>query len=96
MMQLSSNMMTHHFVMTPSLLFKILKIDNFDDFSSDIDYNSSADVFRDVISLIINQCHFQATEWSLRRTQCPPAAQHKQAKRACLYKIEYSKSILNQ
>ena len=30
--------------------------DKFDDFSSDIDYNSRTDVFRDVISFIINQC----------------------------------------
>ena len=58
MMQLSlqSKMMTHHFVMTSSLLIKILKIDKFGDFSCDIDYKSRTDVFRDVISLIINQC----------------------------------------
>ena len=49
-------MMTHHFVMTSSLLIKILKIDKVGDFSCDIDYNSRKDVFRDVISLIINQC----------------------------------------
>ena len=49
-------MMTHHFVMTSSLLIKILKIDKFGDFSCDIDYNSRTDVFKDVISLIINQC----------------------------------------
>ena len=48
--------MTHHFVMTSSLLIKILKIDKFSDFSCDNDYNSGTDVFRDVISLIINQC----------------------------------------
>ena len=48
-------MKTHHFVMTSSLLIKILKIDKFGDFSCDIDYNSRTDVFRDVISLIINQ-----------------------------------------
>ena len=48
--------MTHHFVMTSSLLNKILKIDKFCDFSCDIDYNSRTDVFRDVISVIINQC----------------------------------------
>ena len=48
--------MTHHFVMTSSLHIKIFKIDNFGDFSCDIDYNSRTDVFRDVISLIINQC----------------------------------------
>ena len=48
--------MTHHFVMTSSLRINILKIDKFGDFSCDIDYNSSTDVFRDVISLIIIQC----------------------------------------
>ena len=35
---------------------KILKIDKFVDFSCDILYNSRTDVFRDVFSLIINQC----------------------------------------
>ena len=49
--------MTHHFVMTSSLLIKILKINKFGDFSCDIDYNSWTDVFRDVISLIFNQCN---------------------------------------
>ena len=49
-------MITRHFVMTSSLRIKILKIDEFGDFSCDIDYNSRTDVFRDVISLIINQC----------------------------------------
>ena len=48
--------MTHHFVMTSSLPIKILKIDKFGDLSCDINYNSRTDVFRDVISLIINQC----------------------------------------
>ena len=56
MTQLSSKMMTHHFVMTSSLLIKILKIDKFVDFSCDIDYHSRTDVFRDVNHLIINQC----------------------------------------
>ena len=37
-MQLSSKKITHHSVMTSSLLFKILKIDKFGDFSCDIDY----------------------------------------------------------
>ena len=49
-------MITHHFVITSSLLIKIFKIDKFSDFSCDIDYNSRTDVFRDVMSLIINQC----------------------------------------
>ena len=35
---------------------KISKIDKFGDFSSDIDFNTKMDIFRDVISLIINQC----------------------------------------
>ena len=48
--------MTHHSVMTSSLRIKILKIDKFGDFSCDIDYDSRTDVFRAVISLIINQC----------------------------------------
>ena len=48
--------MTHHFVMTSSLHIKILKIDKFDDFSFDIDFNSRAEVFIDAISLIIYQC----------------------------------------
>ena len=51
--------MSHHSVMTSSLLIKILKIDKFGDL----------DIFRDDISLIINQCHLQATEGSLRRTR---------------------------
>ena len=48
--------MTHHFVMTLSLRIKNFKIDKFGDFSSDIDYHSRTDIFRDAISLIINQC----------------------------------------
>ena len=42
--------------MTSSFLIKNLKIDKFDDFSSDIDFNSKTDIFRYVFSLIINQC----------------------------------------
>ena len=34
---------------------KNLQIYKFDDFSSDIDFNSKTDIFSDVISLIINQ-----------------------------------------
>ena len=43
-------MMTHHSVMTSSIIIK--KIDKFNDFSSDIDYitTSKTDVFRDIIS----------------------------------------------
>ena len=61
--------MTHHFVMTSSLLIKILQIDKFGVFSSDIDFKTKMDIFRDDISCLINQCHLQATEGSLRRTR---------------------------
>ena len=37
-------------------VIKILQIDKFGVFSSDIDYNSRTDIFRDAITLIINQC----------------------------------------
>ena len=46
--------MTHHSVMTTLLHIKNLKIDKFGNFSSDFDYNSKTDVFRDVVSLTIN------------------------------------------
>ena len=45
--------MTHHSVMTSSLVIKNLRFGIFDDFSSDIDFISNMDVFRDAISLII-------------------------------------------
>ena len=48
--------MTHHFVMTSLLRIKNFKIDKFGDFSSDIDHHSRTDIFRDAISIIINQC----------------------------------------
>ena len=49
-------MMTHQFVMTSSLRIKNFKIDKFGDFSSDIDYQSRTDIFRDALSLVIYQC----------------------------------------
>ena len=49
-------MVTHHSVMTLSLRIKIFIIDKFGDFLSDIDFNTKIDIFKDVISLIINQC----------------------------------------
>ena len=45
------------------------KIDKFGDFSSDFDFKTKMDIFTDDIPLIINQCHLQATDGSLRRTQ---------------------------
>ena len=76
-------MMSHHFVMTPSLRIKIFQIDKFGDFSSDIDYHSRTDIFRDAISLIINQCDPGDRREPPADTKCSPAAQRKQAKRAC-------------
>ena len=57
------------------------KIDKFGDFSSDIDFKTKMDIFRDDISLIINQCHLQATEGSLRRTRsvCQPRSASKRS-----------------
>ena len=48
-------MMTHHSVMTSSLHIKYLNTDKFDDFSSNINYNSKTKthMFRDAISFII-------------------------------------------
>ena len=54
--------MTHHFVMTSSLHIKILKIYEFHDFSSDIDYSSKTDIFRDFTFLIISQCEPRPTK----------------------------------
>ena len=48
-------MMTHH-CYDVIITQQNLKFDKFADFSCDIEYNSRTDVFRDVISLIINHC----------------------------------------
>ena len=45
------------------------KIDQFCDFSCDIDYNSRTDVFGDVIPFITNQWRPQAPKVRLRRAQ---------------------------
>ena len=74
-------MMAHHFVMTSLLLIIILKFDKFGDFSSDFDFKTKMDIFRDDISRLINQCHLQAPEGSLRRTQsvCQPRSASKRS-----------------
>ena len=74
--------MTHHSVVTSSLRIKILKIDKFVDFSSEIDINyniTNTDIFSDVISLIINQCDPGDRRDPLADTKCPPAPQYEQA-----------------
>ena len=76
--------MTHHFVMTSSLLIKIFKIDNFGDFSCAIDYSIRTEVFRGVIPILIDQVIPGDRSVPPADTKCPPAAQRKQAKRACI------------
>ena len=89
MMQPSSKMMTHHFVMTLPLRIKHF------DFSCDIEYNSRTDVFRDVISLIINQCDPRRRKGasgghkvSASRTckRCPPLIKKVKVKILSLYR----------
>ena len=46
------------------------------------------DIFRDVISLIINQCDSRRPKEPPADTKCPPAAQLKQAKRDYLHYCE--------
>ena len=74
-------MITHHSVMTSSLRIKIFKIDKFGDLSSDIDLNTKIDIFRDVISHIINQCDPRRPKGASGGHK----VQRKQAKRACIY-----------
>ena len=82
--------MTHHFVMMSSLLIKILKIDKFGDFSCDIDYNSCPDVFRDVISLIINQCEPRRRKGASggHKVSASRAAQASEARLSLLLKLD--------
>ena len=88
--------MTHHFVMTSSLHIKILKIDNFRDFSCDIDSNSRIDVFRVVISIIINQCYPRRPKGASggHKVSASRAAQASEARLLLLYSIIYHIRIL--
>ena len=76
-------MMTHHFVMTSSLRIKNFKIDKFGDFSSDIDYNSRTDIFRDAISLIINQCDPMRPKGASSRHKVSASRAAQACKRTC-------------
>ena len=78
-------MITHHFVMTSSLLIKILKIDKFGDFSCDIDSNSRTDDLEMLSPLYLTNVTQGDRKEPQADTKCPPAAQRKQAKRACIY-----------
>ena len=63
-----------------------LKIDKFGDFSCDIDYNSSTGVFRDVISLIINQCDSRRPQGaSGRHSVCQPRSESKRSAVVYIY-----------
>ena len=77
-------MITHHFVMTSSLLIKIFKIDKFGDFWRDIDFNTKMDIFRDVLFLIINQCALKRPKGASGGHQVP-ASRAAQASEARLY-----------
>ena len=80
-------MMTRHFVMTSSLRIKNFKIDKFDDFPCDIlDYNSRTDIFRDVISLINNQCDLRRPKGASGGHKVS-ASRAAQASEARLYRI---------
>ena len=76
-------MVTHHSVMTLSFCIKNLKFDKFGDFSCNIDYNCWTDLFRDVISLVINQ----SDPRRLGRTQS--VLQPAQRKHAYIYTCIY-------
>ena len=74
--------------MTSSLRIKNFKIDKFGDFSSEIGFNTKMDIFRDVISLIINQCDSRRPKGASggHKVSASRAAQAS-AKRACFYYI---------
>ena len=56
MMQLSSKNDDSSLCYDVIITHQIFKNSQFGDFSSEIDFNTKMDIFRDVISLIINQC----------------------------------------
>ena len=94
MIQLSSKNDDSSLCYDVIITHQILKIDKFGVFPSDNDFKTKMDIFRDDISLIINQCHLQATEGSLWRTQsvCQPRSA---SKRSALV-IYYNGSLLQQ
>ena len=56
MMQLSSKNDDSSLCYDVIITHQNFKKDKFGDFMSDIDFNTKMDIFKDVISLIINQC----------------------------------------
>ena len=84
-------MLTHHSDTTSSLRIKNWKIDKFDDFSSDIHYNSKTYVFKD-IHLIINQCESRRPKVRLRRTQS--VHQPRSRSKRCLLSLYLNLSLI--
>ena len=86
--------MTHLFVMTSSLRIKKFKIVKFGDFSSEIDFNTKMDIFRDVISLIINQSDPRRPKGASGGHEVS-ASRAAQASEARLYIYIYSQTCYN-
>ena len=87
MMQLSSKNDDSSLCYDVIITHQKFKIDKFGDFSSDIDYNSRTDIFRDDISLIINQCDSRRPKGASggHKVSASRAAQASEAKRACMF-----------
>ena len=62
----------------------------FSNFSSDIDYSSKTEVFRDIMCLIINQCESRRTKGGIRghKVSANSAAQASEASLPLLLKFE--------
>ena len=83
MMQLSSKNDDSSLCYDVIITHQNLKIDEFD-FSCDIDYNSWTDVFRDVVSLMINQCDPRSPKGVSGGHKVSPS-RAAQVKRGCIH-----------
>ena len=79
--------------MWPSFASKNKKIDKFDDFSSVIYFNSKTDIFKDVISLIINQCEPKRPKGASRGHKVSANRAAQAAKRTCIQESQMTKYI---
>ena len=75
--------MTHHSVMSHHYTSKNLKTDKCGDFSCDIDYSVGQKYLEMLSPLKLINVSPGAQRAPLADTKYPPAAQRKQAKRAC-------------
>ena len=80
-------MMTHHSVNTSSLLIKFLKIVNLANFRAISIITVGQTYFEMLFPISLINVTPGAQSATLANTKCPPAAQRKQAKRACYIKI---------